>query len=129
MTFRLKKYFPDAQDIGEPSYDIFRSAVYFHFTVKGTNIDLDEIQRYSDKIAATGNLKGRKIVIYNFDPSNGSIIISRPYIIEEKSVAQNHDYFYIKFDKNGLTYEVYIYDHENENEEGLKIFTTGFKNK
>ena len=77
---RITKYMPPKHSLGSMSYDIFTSSVYLHFAVKGNNLDLCYLQKYSDKIALPEHI-GRPLLIYNYDPRNSSIILKGDYKI------------------------------------------------
>ena len=119
----IQRVLPAGNNVRGMSYDIFSSTVYIHFAVKGGNLDLEEIQEYSDKIVNNSLLVGRPLLIYNFDPSRGMIILNSPYCMEKVTPALHNAYFLIEFSKKGRKYKAYIFDHTFEDNDSLSIAT------
>ena len=89
---------------------------YLHFAVQGRSLDLDVIQRTSDKLNET--LIGRPIFVYDFDPEAAPILLREEFEVKKLYVNLNPwiAYYEIKFRKNSVDYTVYIFDHRYEQE-------------
>ena len=62
-------------------YNIFDSSVFLHFEVKGDNLDVDYLYKYSDKIVDDPKWVGRPLLVYDFDPRRGVVIINEEHTV------------------------------------------------